>query len=194
VSRPAGNGAWDKPAAPGTIVTPADPVRVIATTPVVVAPEVVGDGAAQRSASPYAGLATRTIAFAADAAVIDVVALLVGGIIALCLSLVHLPAGVRNVLLALGAVMAVAWSVSYFVLFWSTTGQTPGDRLMRIRVERAADGAVVSVPRSVVRLLGLALSMLLLCIPFLLILLDARRRALHDRLAGTVVRSGYGRQ
>jgi uncharacterized RDD family membrane protein YckC len=35
--------------------------------------------------------------------------------------------------------------------------------------------------------LGLVLSAILLCTGFLLILVDSRRRALHDRLVGSIV-------
>jgi uncharacterized RDD family membrane protein YckC len=75
---------------------------------------------------------------------------------------------------------------TYFVLFWSTAGQTPGMRLMGLRV-MTPRGEHPGVARSVVRLIGLGLAIVPLFLGFLPVLVDARRRGLHDFLAGTVV-------
>jgi uncharacterized RDD family membrane protein YckC len=136
----------------------------------------------------YEGLVTRSIAFAVDAAVINLVAIAVGAVIALTLSVLSIPSDLEKVLAALGGVAYIVWSIGYFATFWSTTGQTPGDRLMQIRVCRAADDqADMTVARSVVRLIALALAAIPLFAGFLPILFDDRRRGLHDMLAGTVV-------
>ena len=76
--------------------------------------------------------------------------------------------------------------MGYFVVFWTTTGQTPGDRLMRIRVQPASGG---SLPprRALLRFVGLSLAALPLFAGYLMILVDDRRRGLHDLLARTVV-------
>ena len=87
------------------------------------------------------------------------------------------------------ALAAVGWSlvvVGYFVGFWSTVGQTPGMRLMRVRVV-SESGQAPSGWRSLIRLVGLALAVILLFTGFLPALVDARRRALQDFLAGTTV-------
>lgn len=138
-------------------------------------------------ATPYAGLATRTVAFAVDAAIINVVAWVVAAIITLCLSLITVPDEVRTALIAIGAVLAVAWGVGYFLFFWSASGQTPGNRVLGVRVQDDRTGRPVSVRRAALRLLALPLSALPLCAGFLLILVDDRRRALHDRIARTTV-------
>jgi uncharacterized RDD family membrane protein YckC len=135
----------------------------------------------------YAGLATRTLAFAADAAVINAVAWFVAAVIALCLSLLEVPDQVTTVIAAVGAVTALAWTLAYFVFFWSASGQTPGNRLLGIAVREASTGRPVSARRAALRAVALLLSALPLCAGFLLILVDGRRRALHDRLVGTVV-------
>ena len=134
----------------------------------------------------YEGLATRSIAFAVDAAVINLVAIAVGAIVALGLSVLSAPDWLDTVLLALAGAAYIAWTVGYFATFWSTTGQTPGDRLMQIKVSRA-DGEGLGVGRSVFRLICLALAAIPLLAGFLPILFDERRRGLHDMLAGTVV-------
>ena len=135
----------------------------------------------------YEGLATRSIAFAVDAAVINLVAIAVGAIVALGLSVLSAPDWLDTVLLAVGGAVYILWTIGYFATFWSTTGQTPGDRLMRIRVCLADDEGRLSVSRSVFRLVCLALAAIPLFAGFLPILFDDRRRGVHDMLAGTVV-------
>jgi uncharacterized RDD family membrane protein YckC len=143
--------------------------------------------AAETTATGYAGLATRTIAFATDAAIINGVGWFVGMVVALGLSLLGIPKEVRTILAVVGAGIALIWLIAYFVFFWSTTGQTPGNRVMQIRVQDARTGGPLRVRRALLRLAGVFLSALLLCTGFLLILFDGRRRALHDRLCRTVV-------
>ena len=140
------------------------------------------------SARPsYAGLATRTLAFAIDAAVINVVAWFVGAVFALALSLLSLPKEVLTVLTAVAAFVALLWTFSYFVFFWSGNGQTPGNRLIGITVLDATSLTPLRARRAAFRFVLLPLSALLLFAGFLMILFDGRRRALHDRLARSVV-------
>jgi uncharacterized RDD family membrane protein YckC len=135
----------------------------------------------------YAGLVTRTLAFALDAALVNAVAIVVGATIALAVSILHVPASVRHVAVAIGGVAFVLWTVAYFATFWATTGQTPADRLMRIRVRDAQRDEPIRPRRALVRFGGVVLCAIPLCAGFVPILLDDRRRGLHDRLARTVV-------
>jgi uncharacterized RDD family membrane protein YckC len=134
----------------------------------------------------YEGLVTRSIAFAVDAAVINLAAIAVGAVVGLAVSVLSVPDWAKTALVAIGGVAYIGWSIAYFATFWSTTGQTPGDRVMQIRVSRA-DGDRLSVRRSVFRLGCLVLAAIPLFAGFLPILFDDRRRGVHDMLAGTVV-------
>jgi uncharacterized RDD family membrane protein YckC len=136
-------------------------------------------------AVPYAGIATRAVALAIDAAIAHVIVFTGGAIFALVGSLV---ADVRLDTLAklLAGAAWIAVVGCYFVLFWSTAGQTPGMRLMGLRVMRPAGGHP-GVARSAVRLVGLALAIIPLFAGFVPVLLDRRRRGLQDLLADTVV-------
>jgi uncharacterized RDD family membrane protein YckC len=134
----------------------------------------------------YIGLVTRTVALTVDAALITLIALIVELGVALIVSVFHLPKDVKHVLVAIGAAAYVLWTIGYFVTFWSTTGETPGDRVMRIRVV-AADGGRVKPRWALVRLAGAVLSAIPLFAGYLLILFDRRRRGLLDILARTVV-------
>ena len=135
----------------------------------------------------HIGLVTRGIAFALDAAVVNVVAIVVAAGIALVLSVVDVSGDLDPWIAGFAGAAFVGWTILYFVVFWSTTGQTPGDRLMRIRVCRAEDGNVLPAHSSLVRYAGLVLSAIPLFAGFLPILFDRRRRGVHDMLAGTVV-------
>jgi uncharacterized RDD family membrane protein YckC len=61
-------------------------------------------------------------------------------------------------------------------------------RLLGLNVA-TPDGSRLSVGRAVLRLFGLALSIILVFTGFLPVLFDAKRRGLHDFIAGSVVRS-----
>ena len=139
------------------------------------------------AAPEYEGLVTRAIAFAVDAAIIDLIAIVVAVALGLALSILSISDDLQTVLLACGAAAFAVWTVVYFAVFWSTTGQTPGNRLMHIRVCDADDGAVLSPRRSLLRFGALLLAALPLFAGFLTVLVDDRRRGLHDMLAGTVV-------
>jgi uncharacterized RDD family membrane protein YckC len=133
----------------------------------------------------YGGIATRGLALAFDSLAALLIFAAGSAVFALIASLVG---GVRPHWLA-GSLLGGGWLLvagSYFVLFWSAAGQTPGMRLMRLRARRA-DGGGISVGRAIVRALGLALAIIPLFAGFLPALFDERRRALPDYLAGTVV-------
>lgn len=134
---------------------------------------------------PYGGIATRGLALAVDAALVLMIALTGIAVIGLVVSLVWKPRPAE----AVGTFIAVATllvELAYFVGFWSTAGQTPGMRLMHLRVIDRT-GFAPGFGRSLLRLVGLGLAILLLFTGFLPVLVDDRRRALQDFLAGTVV-------
>lgn len=137
--------------------------------------------------SRYSGLVTRVIALVVDVLLIQAVAWTVGAVAAVTLSLVHPSEDVQTALIAVGAVVATLWSAGYFVIFWAITGQTPGNRLMEIRVQDAASDRPLRFGRSALRLAGALLSAAILFLGYLMILVDSRRRALHDRLVRSVV-------
>jgi hypothetical protein len=41
-----------------------------------------------------------------------------------------------RLLFALGGFLVVLWTIGYFAAFWSATGETPGNRLLPIRVRQ----------------------------------------------------------
>jgi len=138
---------------------------------------------------PYVGLVTRALAFAIDAALINGVAILTTAVVMLTFSVLSIPHEVRTLAAAVGGVLYVAWTIGYFVTFWATTGQTPGNRVFGIRV-CAVRGERLKPRRALLRFAGLTLAAIPLGAGFLLILVDDRRRGLQDRIARTVVVEG----
>lgn len=134
----------------------------------------------------YEGLITRAIAMAIDAAVINVVAIITGIGVGLVMSVLSVGEEINSAVIALGGLAFFIWTVSYFVVFWSTTGETPGNRVMGIRVCRY-DGTTIGPKRALIRLGGLVLAVIPLFAGLLPILVDGRRRGLQDMLARTVV-------
>ena len=134
----------------------------------------------------YAGAVTRLVAFLVDqtvatalfsfatAALTFVVALVTGDQI----TFEYPP-------LLLAASFAV-WLFLYYSYPWATSGKTFGMALLGLRVV-LRDGAPAGVKAAVLRTLALPLSFLLLGLGFVGIVTNREHRALHDRIAGTVV-------
>jgi uncharacterized RDD family membrane protein YckC len=133
----------------------------------------------------YAGLVTRAIAIVIDALLIDAAALAVTGAVLLLESIFGPSRDLHVLAIVAGGVLFFVWVACYFVTFWTTTGQTPGSRVMQIRLARADPGHV-GTGRALVRLAGMVLSLPLLW-GYLPILWTARRRTAFDLMAGTVV-------
>jgi uncharacterized RDD family membrane protein YckC len=149
---------------------------------------VVETGAAPPSPEQhYAGLVARAIAFVVDAVLVTVVGLVGAGVVAAVLSVVHAPTDAKVIVASIGGFIYVAWTVAYFVVFWCTTGQTPGAYLMGFRVV-SKNGATLKPIWALVRYGGVFVSaVFLLGAGFLPIAFDRRRRGLQDFLARTVV-------
>ena len=144
--------------------------------------------AAGPSSSPgvvYSGLVTRAIAIVIDAVLINAVALAVTGAVLLLESTFGVSRGHHDLAVATGSVLFFVWVAGYFATFWTTTGQTPGSRVMQIRVTRP-DGARLGLRRAFVRLAWMVLSLPFLW-GYLPILWTPRRRTVFDLVAGTIV-------
>ncbi len=137
----------------------------------------------------YAGLVTRFAALLVDALLLAVAVPTVAlGPAAIWSAL----AGSAPGWLLLGSqVVAGLLPLAYFTGSWWATGQTAGDVLFGIVVRRAGNGHVGLIRAFLRAFVGLLLPLIWL-IGMAAILADPQRRALHDRLFGTVVlRKGY---
>jgi uncharacterized RDD family membrane protein YckC len=138
--------------------------------------------------SGYAGLVTRAVALGVDAVTINLIALLAGAAVSAILSVFGDGGGFDLAAALAGGLAWALWCGAYFVTFWTFSGQTPGARLLGIRV--IGPGGGLSLGRATRRFLGLVLALVPFGAGFLPVLFDDRRRGLHDRIAGTVVRWG----
>jgi uncharacterized RDD family membrane protein YckC len=138
------------------------------------------------SAGPFAGVASRGLALVVDAFAVVAVTAVIGGAAALVASVVGglQPEWLGQALLSL-ATAAIA--AGYFVLFWHTAGQTPGMRLVHVRVQSRRPDGRLSLGRATLRTFGLALAIVPCFLGFVPALFDRRRRALPDYLASTEV-------
>jgi uncharacterized RDD family membrane protein YckC len=90
---------------------------------------------------------------------------------------------------ALTVPLALLWlfgALAYRPYFWVTWGQTPGQRVMQIKVVRR-DGRSLSWGRAIARYLGYYVSALPLYLGFLWVLWDPHKQGFHDKIADTVV-------
>ena len=139
----------------------------------------------ERPETVYAGVATRALAFAFDAAVILLIYASLAAVVALISTLV----GTLRPQWLVGVLLASGWALlagGYLVLFWSGAGQTPGMRLFRLRLS-GRGGRPPSLWRAVLRAVGTLIAIVPLFAGYLPVLFDERRRGLPDFLAGTVV-------
>jgi uncharacterized RDD family membrane protein YckC len=134
----------------------------------------------------YAGVATRGVALAIDATLVTLVFLTGTALVELVTTLVG---QLRPVWLAetIAGASWLALLIGYFAGFWAAAGQTPGMRVMHARVLDRENRRRPGFGRSLLRLAGLLLAIIPCFAGFLPALVDDRRRALHDFIAGTVV-------
>jgi uncharacterized RDD family membrane protein YckC len=139
--------------------------------------------------SRYGGVGARGVAFAVDLALCTLIFLVAAGLGALVTAL----AGGRGPGWLATALASAGWAAitgAYLVIFWTITGQTPGMRLMHLRVVDQR-GRAPHFVRAVVRLIGLFFAIVPLFAGFVPVLFDRRRRALQDFMANTVVRTEH---
>lgn len=137
-----------------------------------------------RDAVLYAGGVSRALAFVIDLVLAHLAFLVAATVVGLVVSFV----GELRPVWLFGALAGSGWLMlvgAYFVFFW-TMGQTPGMRILHLRV-LAADGEPPHALRAAVRFVTLVVAIIPLFAGLLPVLFTARRRGLQDLAAGTVV-------
>lgn len=86
-----------------------------------------------------------------------------------------------------GGIVGFIVGLVYNWYFWTRQdGQTPGKRIMNLRVVKT-DGSAISDTDAMVRYIGYYLNTALLMIGWLWALFDERGQGLHDKIASTMV-------
>jgi uncharacterized RDD family membrane protein YckC len=130
------------------------------------------------------GVVTRAVSWGIDAVLINVVAIITGVGISLLVSMFPFLKHLKPLLAPLAGGAYVLWVTAYFVAFWSTTGQTPGARLLQIRLVSATQERL-KPRRALLRFIGMNLAALPLFAGYVPILF--KRRGFPDWLARTLV-------
>ena len=149
----------------------------------------------------YAGFASRLVAFVVDSLVISVIVVSITWFVKTTLIILQ----TRNIVVFLSrwlpkitkidafltspamiGVYALIIIVSYNVFFWAIAGQTIGKAVMGIKII-PVKGGKMTLKRAIIRYIGYYVSGLPFGLGFLWILLNDRRAAWHDSMAGTCV-------
>jgi uncharacterized RDD family membrane protein YckC len=144
----------------------------------------------------YAGFISRAAAYAIDRAIVFGIAFIIMVVIQYFLNLFLIEQWLTSldedatsrailtvVLSSLGINLVV--SVFYNISFWMLSGQTPGKRMLGVRVMRA-DGERLHFSNALWRQVGYWISAIFF-LGFLWILVDNKRQGFHDKLGGTIV-------
>lgn len=144
----------------------------------------------------YAGFFSRAAAYVLDRAIVYGISFLVMMALDYLFSLFHLDqwlstlneraalsAGLTILLVIVGLNLLI--TIVYNVGFWMISGQTPGKRVLGVRVVRT-DGTRLRLGNALRRQVGYWISNILY-LGFLWILFDNRRQGFHDKIAGTIV-------
>ncbi|MCI0413585.1 RDD family protein [bacterium] len=161
------------PAAPGFGMQPPPPLAVSA------------------GALNYAGFGVRLVAAIIDSLLLS--ALMIPFIIIVVVFMMRMQTGGEPSPLAMIAVfgsyllMMIA-SLAYQLIFIGKKGATPGKKFMKLRVTFPDGTYPIGIGKAFVRLIGYMISGMICYIGFLMIIFDKEQhRALHDKMAGTVV-------
>jgi uncharacterized RDD family membrane protein YckC len=133
---------------------------------------------------PDVGLVTRVISWVMDVLIINFVAIITGLGAELIASIFPITKNLKPLFLAIAGAVYVLWTAAYFVVFWSMSGQTPGSRVMQVRLV-TPDGGRVKPARALVRWIGMNLAMVPL--PWGYVPIPFKRLGFPDWLAHTRV-------
>jgi len=135
------------------------------------------------TATRYAGLVSRTIAYLTDALLVAVTFTAGTVVVGLIASVIGIEAqALARAVTSAYLLVLPASLATYNLLFWGLAGRTPGMALVGVRVATTR-GRAVSWPAALVRAVVLAYFPL----GALWMLVDRRRQGVHDKLAGTAV-------
>jgi uncharacterized RDD family membrane protein YckC len=135
--------------------------------------------------SRYGGIGARAAAFLLDLVLVQLLVVVGAASVSIVLSLV----GAHGGGLAMGLAGGAAWLLTvavYFAVFWSLAGQTPGMRVLGLRLQTEA-GGLPSLLRSLLRFAGLLVAIAVPVAGVPVLVLTTRRRGLQDVAARTVV-------
>jgi uncharacterized RDD family membrane protein YckC len=123
------------------------------------------------------GFGPRFVAMIIDGIILVVVNAIIGAIFAI-------PQDAT--IACIGSLVSFVIGLGYFLYFWTTSGQTPGKMVMKIKVV-ATDGSKLTVTKAILRYVGYLVSFAVVFLGFIWVLFDADKQGWHDKIAGTYV-------
>jgi uncharacterized RDD family membrane protein YckC len=125
--------------------------------------------------SPFAGLRVRLLGTALDLVLLGLVCMGVD-------AATSTPIGSAR-----AALLVLAAALVYFPTLWGTTGWSLGQRVLGLRVVRAADGRPIGPSAAAARAIGCIVATIPLFVGVLWSGWDSRKQGWQDKIAGTVV-------
>ncbi len=144
-------------------------------------------GRPRRKPTTHAGLITRSVAGLLDAAILNVIFLATAALLGFVASALGDPDGVSTAGVVFGLGAWTVFGSVYLLGFWSLAGQTPGMRLISIRIEDHDGSPELGLRRARRRLVGLVLAVIPFGLGLLGVLTHDDRRGWWDRRADTDV-------
>ena len=86
----------------------------------------------------------------------------------------------------IASLLSIVISIGYYIYFWTSSGQTIGHSVMKIKVV-AVDGSKLDVTKAILRYVGYMVSAAIFFLGFIWVLFDANKQGWHDKIAGTYV-------
>lgn len=138
----------------------------------------------------YAGFGPRFLAAIIDSLLLT--ALMIPFIIAIVIFMLRMqngePSPLSMIVIAGSYLIISLVGLLYQLIFIGKKGATPGKKFMKLRVTFPDGSYPIGIGKAFLRLIGYMLSGAICYIGFLMIIFDKEQhRALHDRIAGTVV-------
>lgn len=87
----------------------------------------------------------------------------------------------------IASIVQIILTITIYVAFWRYSGQTPGKKMMHIKVVDAKSFERASLLQLIMRFVGYFISSLLLFLGFFVGFLRKDKRSLHDLLSRTAV-------
>jgi len=128
----------------------------------------------------YAGAGVRFVAYLIDIMIIFVIFV----VLSMVLTLLGINTNTSGFWVS--AIQLVV-TFLYVVIYQSSTGQTLGKKVMKIKVVNEAGAKPSAMVFFLREIIGKTISSLIFLIGYLMILWDKRKQGLHDKIAGTFV-------
>jgi uncharacterized RDD family membrane protein YckC/pSer/pThr/pTyr-binding forkhead associated (FHA) protein len=139
----------------------------------------------------YAGFGVRLVAAIIDSLLLS--ALMIPFIIIVAVFMMRMQTGDELSPLVMVAlfgsyILMIVISLAYQLIFIGKKGATPGKKFMKLRVTFPDGTYPIGIGKAFLRMIGYMISGMICYIGFLMIIFDKEQhRALHDKIAGTVV-------